>query len=317
VEEASTPGVKTIEQLAQFFNAPAGMMLKTVMYATADRLVAAVIRGDLEVNEAKFARAIKTPNFHLATDEELRLAGLHAGFVSPVGLKGIQIIADDSLSEDTEYIAGANAPDAHLLHVRYGRDVLPDHVGDIASARVGDPCPRCGGALGAERGIEAGHTFKLGTKYSSAMGANYLGADGKEHVIVMGSYGIGADRLMASLIEQNHDEQGIVWPKSVAPFDVHLVGLGMDTPSVAEYAEGVYEELRRAGLEVLFDDREETPGVKFNDADLIGLPIRLTVSPRNIREDKVELKPRVSKQATAVPRAELVSRVQEALEAAP
>ncbi|MHB9091311.1 MAG: proline--tRNA ligase, partial [Chloroflexota bacterium] len=316
-EQVSTPGIKTIEDLQRFFNLPGGQMLKTVLYATKEKLVAAVIRGDLAINEAKLARTLKTANFHLATDEELKLAGIHPGFVSPVGQKNLYVVADDSLSEDSEYVAGANKPNAHLLHVRMGRDVQPDVVADIASAREGDSCPRCGGSLHAERGIEAGHTFKLGTKYSSAMGATFLGSDGKEHPVIMGSYGIGLDRLMASLIEQNHDERGIIWPKSVAPFAVHLVGLGIDTPVVKEYAENVYAELQAAGFEVLFDDREETPGVKFNDADLIGIPLRLTVSPRNIREDKVELKPRTERQATLVPHAELVTKAQEALAQAP
>ncbi len=316
-EQVSTPGVKTIDDLAAFFHLPPGQMLKTVVYSTGDRLVATVIRGDLAINEAKLAGVLRTPNFHLASDDELRLAGIHPGFVSPVGLSGVTVIADLSVSEDAEYIAGANVPDAHLLHVHLGRDVKPDRVADVAAARAGDPCPRCHSPLRSVRGIEAGHTFKLGTKYSASMGATYLGPDGKEHPIVMGSYGIGLDRLIASLVEQHHDEHGIIWPRAVAPLDVHLVGLGTDAPQVAEYAEAVYRELRQAGLDVLFDDREETPGVKFNDADLIGLPLRLTVSPRNIREDQVELKLRAAKETRLVPRAELVPRVKEALAAAP
>jgi prolyl-tRNA synthetase len=308
LQQVSTPGVKTIDDLVAFFGAPAGQMLKTVVYATTDRLVATLIRGDLAVNEAKLARVLGTPNFHLATDDELRAAGIHPGYVSPVGLSGAFIVADDSLDAEAEYIAGANVPDAHLVHVHYGRDFKPDKVADIATAREGDPCPRCGGPLHAERGIEAGHTFKLGTKYSASMGATYLGPDGKEHPIVMGSYGIGLDRLIASLVEQHHDEQGIIWPRAVAPFDAHVVGLGMDTPQVARYAEDVYRELGEAGFEVLFDDREETPGVKFNDADLIGLPLRVTVSPRNIREDQVELKLRARKESHLVRREELVRR---------
>ncbi|MHB1132271.1 MAG: proline--tRNA ligase [Chloroflexota bacterium] len=317
VEEVHTPDVKTIDQLAQFFGAPQGAMLKTVVYragyAAGDRLIAAVIRGDLAVNEAKLARALGTGNFRLANDEELRAKGIHPGFVSPVGLEGVHVLADDSVREDAEYVAGANRPDTHLRHVRLGRDFQAYQVADIAAAREGDSCPRCGGILRAERGIEAGHTFKLGTKYSKALGANYLGSDGVERPIVMGCYGIGVDRLLAAVVEQNHDEHGIVWPKSIAPLHVHLVGLGMDKADVAAYAEELYAELEAAGYEVLFDDREETPGVKFNDADLIGLPLRLTVSQRTLRGRQVEMKPRSGKEVSVVARDELLQHVAEML----
>ncbi|MHB1415965.1 MAG: proline--tRNA ligase [Chloroflexota bacterium] len=316
-ELVSTPGVKTIEDLARFFDAPQGQMLKTVMYTSGDKLVAAIIRGDLTVNEAKLVRVLKSPHLRLATDEELRAAGIHPGFVSPVGLSGVYVVADDSVRDDTEYIAGANRPDAHLLHVQLGRDVLPDVVDDIAEAREGDRCPRCEGTLHAARGIEEGHTFKLGTKYSAAMEATYLGADGTEHPIIMGCYGIGLDRLIASIVEQRHDEHGIIWPRAIAPFDVHIVALGMDDPEVAAYAETVYDELTTAGVETFFDDREETPGVKFNDADLIGLPLRLTVSPRNIRKDQVEMKVRATGEMELAPRGELLAQVKKVLETVP
>ncbi|MCL4464458.1 MAG: proline--tRNA ligase [Chloroflexi bacterium] len=316
-ELVATPGAKTIDDLVNLFGLPAGAMLKTVVYAEGERLVAAVIRGDLAVNEAKLARALHTAHFHLATDEELRAHGVYPGYVSPVGLEGVHILVDDSIREDTEYIAGANRPDAHLRHTRLGRDFQADEVADIAAAREGDPCPRCGGTLHAERGIEAGHTFKLGTKYSAAMGATYLGADGQERPIIMGCYGIGVDRLIASVVEQSHDERGIMWPKSIAPFQVQLVALGMDDAALAAYAENVYQELSAAGYEVLFDDRDDTPGVKFNDADLIGTPLRLTVSQRTMSAAQVELKPRTAKQFSLVPRGELVQRVAEALAAAP
>ena len=317
VELISTPGVKTIEQLAQFLGVPEGQTLKAVMYAAGERLICAVIRGDLNINEAKLARALGTTHFHLATDDELRAKGIYAGYVSPVGLSGVHVLADDSVREYTEYIAGANQPDAHLRHVRYGRDFRADQVADIAEAREGDLCPRCGGRLRAERGIEAGHTFKLGTKYSAAMGATFLGADGVERPIIMGCYGIGVDRLIAAVVEQNHDDRGIIWPKSIAPLEVHLVALGMDDPALAAFAEDTYHALLSAGREVLFDDRQETPGVKFNDADLIGLPLRVTVSPRTMREDQVELKPRTAKEFQLVPREDLLQRVDEALAAAP
>ena len=247
----------------------------------------------------------------------MRAKGIHPGFVSPVGLEGVHVLADDSVRQDAEYIAGGNRQDTHLRHVRLGRDFQPYQVADIAAAREGDRCPRCGGTMHAERGVEAGHTFKLGTKYSKTLGANFLGPDGVERPIVMGCYGIGLDRLIAAVVEQNHDEHGIRWPKSVAPLQVQLVALGMDKAEVAAYAEEAYRELVAAGYEVLFDDREETPGVKFNDADLIGLPLRVTVSQRTWRGRQVELKPRGAKDVDVAPREELLGRVAAALAAAP
>ncbi len=313
---ASAAPPEPIAQLSDFLSMPAGAMLKTIIYASGNELIAAVVPGDLEVNEAKFASATRIANFHLASEEELLQAGIEPGFVSPVG-KNLRVIVDDSISKTAEYVAGGNKKDTHLLHVQPGRDFTATQVADLTSARVGDPCPRCGEGLHSERGIEAGHTFKLGTKYSAAMGATYLAADGKEYPLVMGSYGIGADRLMASLVEQHHDERGIIWPKSVAPFDAHLVILGAENEAVSAYGDAVYKELTDAGLSVIYDDRVETPGVKFNDADLMGMPVRLTVSPRNIKQDVVELKPRSGTEASLCPRGELQQNVRAMLAALP
>lgn len=299
--EVATPNVKTIDDLVKFFKLPSHCFLKMVMYNANGQPVAAVIRGDLEINEAKLARILRTSDITLAGDEMLAAAGIPAGFMSPVGLTGVKIVVDDSVLEGRSYIAGSNQPDKHLANVVFPRDFKADVVADIALAETGHYCVQCGGLLETARGIELGHTFKLGTKYSSALGATYLDATGRERLLVMGCYGIGLDRLMAAVVEQNHDEAGIIWPVSIAPFQVHIVPLGMDDETVARTAERLYKELQSAGYEVLFDDRMESPGVKFNDADLIGVPTRITISARTLRANSVELKPRRAKDFELVP----------------
>jgi prolyl-tRNA synthetase len=309
--EVSTPNVKTIEDLEKFFKLPAHCFLKTVLYESAGKLVVVVIRGDLDVNEAKLARAIKALDLRLAGDEALRAAGLPAGFVSPVGLKNVTVIADDSVLEDRSYIAGANQIDKHLTNVVFNRDFKADIVTDIALAEAGHYCVHCGALLDTARGMELGHTFKLGTKYSKSMNATFLTAEGKEEPIIMGCYGIGVDRLVAAAIEQNHDDFGIVWPISIAPFQVYLAALGMDDEKVSSCANAIYSGLQRAGYEVLFDDRVESPGVKFKDADLIGIPIRITVSARSLANNSVELKRRSEKGFELVPLADINDRLKD------
>ena len=285
MEEVATPGIKTIAQLASYLAIPSWQTAKAVFYTAtfADRaeLVFAVIRGDYEINETKLRNYLKSIVLELASDEVVHRSGLVAGSASPVGLKGIRVVVDDSIALTTNLVAGGNKPDVHLRNVNFPRDFQAEAVIDIATARQGDPCPRCGEALRAQRGIEVGHIFKLGTVYSEKMGATFLDREGVAKPIIMGCYGIGIGRLMAAAIEQNNDEKGIIWPLPIAPYQVHLVALSPDSPQVGEAAEKLYEELQAAGLEVLFDDRLESPGVKFNDADLLGMPLRLTVSPRN------------------------------------
>ncbi|HET7768682.1 MAG TPA: proline--tRNA ligase [Chloroflexota bacterium] len=298
LEEVSTPGVKTIEALARFLGIAERQTAKAVFYTSvtgdASQLVFVVIRGDIPVNEVKLKNYLGCDALRLAGDDEVRAAGLVAGSASPVGLGGIRTIADLSVPLLANAVAGGNRPDVHLKNVNFGRDFQTDEVVDIGTARAGDACERCGGELTTARGMELGHIFKLGTRYTTAFDASYLDADGRERSIWMGCYGIGVGRTLAAVVEAHHDERGIVWPAPVAPYDVHLVALNVDNPEVKSAAERVYAELSAAHRAVLYDDRVESPGVKFNDADLIGLPVRITVGPRGLREGVVEVRDRAS-----------------------
>ena len=310
IEEAHTPGIKTIEELCEYLEAPASKTLKAVFYMTGGELVFVVIRGDLEVNEVKLSNVLGgAPDLRLATQEEVAAHGLTAGSASPIGIEGIRIIADDSIDMGSNFLAGANRPDYHLRNTNHHRDFEADIVDDIALAQPGDACAKCGMKLIMRRGIEVGHIFKLGTRYSDVLQAQYPDENGEPHLILMGCYGIGVGRLLGAAIEQNHDERGMVLPSTIAPYDVSLVALNMQNDSVAESAKALYDELRAAGIEVLFDDRNESAGVKFNDADLIGLPVRLVVSTRNIREGVVEAKARASDDAETVAAGEVVGKV--------
>jgi len=318
LEEVATPNVKTIDALCKFLGVPQERTLKAVFYAATGEPVFVAIRGDLAVNETKLRNALGGAELRLMADREVEAAGLVAGSASPVGLKErvkreIRIVADDSVLESHNLVAGANTPDTHLRNVNYGRDWQADIVTDISLAREGDPCPQCHqGALTAHRGIEIGHVFKLGTIYTEKLGATFLDAGGQQQPAVMGCYGIGIDRLLAAVLEANHDERGIVWPASVAPYAVHLVALNIDKPGVRDQAERIYQELLDRGVEVLYDDRDESPGVKFADADLLGMPLRVTVSPRTLEKDSIELKRRSESETALVGLAEAVGRVAEA-----
>jgi prolyl-tRNA synthetase len=307
-EPVHTPNVATIAELQAFLGLPADALLKTLIYHTGRELAAAVIHGNRDVNEVKLANALGVPAVRLASDEELRLAGINRGFISPIGLSVGQLVVDAGVSE-RPYVAGANRPDYHLRNVVPGRDFALDRVADLTLVAAGASCPHCGKPLVEEQALEVGHTFKLGTKYSAAMGATFHGPDGHDAPIVMGCYGIGLDRLLAAIVQANHDERGIIWPAAVAPYPVHLVGLNLDFPEVAEAAESVYATLGAAGVEPLFDDRPDSPGVKFADADLIGVPLRLTVSRRSLRQSSVELTVRATNQSSLVPLAEVAAAV--------
>ncbi len=314
IERVPTPGTTTIEAVARLLGVETRQTLKAVFYSTSEgQVIFAVIRGDLDVNLAKLSRVLDGAELHVSTEEELKAAGIVAGYASPVGLTGVRVIADDSVAGANNLVAGANEPGYHLKHVNYPRDFQAERVTDIALARSGDPCLRCGQPLTASRGIELGHVFKLGTKYSAAVGATYLDREGVARPMVMGSYGIGAGRLLACIIEQHHDDKGIIWPASVAPFQVHLVSLAGNDARLAQAADALYERLQAAGYEVLYDDRAESAGVKFNDADLIGVPVRLTVSRRTVESQAVELKPRWAEEKRLVPEAELEVAIREVL----
>jgi prolyl-tRNA synthetase len=302
LEEVSTPGQKTIDDLVKFLGVPRDATLKAVFYEAAGAPVFVAIRGDLEVNEAKLRNALKAVDLALLDDQGVRKHSLVAGSASPVGLRGIKVVADDSVLTAPNLVAGANKPDAHYRNVNHGRDWHADLVTDISLARAGDGCARCDGTLETRRGMEMGHVFKLGTVYTDRMGAAFSDEAGELKSAVMGCYGIGVGRVFAAAIQANHDERGIVWPRELTPYDVHLVGLGFDKPGVRESAEQVYQQLADAGFQVLYDDREEgSAGVKFNDADLLGMPVRVTVSPRSIENGGAEVKRRTEKDAQVVP----------------
>jgi prolyl-tRNA synthetase len=298
--QVATPGCETIADVADFIGVPTRKTLKAVFYSRGDGdLVLVVIRGDLEVNETKLRNLLDGAALEPALEEDVRNVGAEPGYGSPVGLNvrgsrddtGVLVVADRSIQKGANFVAGANRHGYHLVGVNYPRDFAVTILGDIAQAEAGHLCPQCEGALVAESAIELGHCFKLGTHYAEAVGATYLDADGDEHPIMMGSYGIGVGRLIAAVIEEHHDDYGIIWPPALAPFDVYLLTLGTDEET-QERAEFFCAELGEAGLEVLFDDREESAGVKFTDADLIGCPVRATVSRRSLERGGVELKAR-------------------------
>ncbi|MBI1885295.1 MAG: proline--tRNA ligase [Chloroflexi bacterium] len=316
-KEIPTPGLYTIQDLAHHLKVPTSKTCKAVFYAADGQPVFVAIRGDMEVNETKLRRAAGAVDLHYMTEDEVIGAGFVPGSASAVGLKGVKVIADDLLPEERNLVAGANKPDAHLLNVNYGRDWKADVVADIALAKEGYGCLQCGGSLEVRRGIEMGHIFKLGTFFSERLGATYLDRDGKAKPVIMGSYGIGTERLLAAVIEANHDERGIVWPPALAPYQVHLVSLGGDRSAVTEASEHLYDEMRQAGIEVLYDDRDETPGVKFNDADLLGMPLRVTVSQRTLEKDAVEVKARTSPDTALAPRDRAVEAIREAIAGQP
>jgi prolyl-tRNA synthetase len=301
IEEVATPGRKTIEELEAFLKISARQTLKAVFYMADNKFVFVVIRGDLLVNEIKLKNALHCQELRLATDAEVKEQGIVAGSASPVGLKGIMVVADDSVNSGTNFIAGGNKPDLHIKNVNYPRDFHADIVADIGLAEAGSRCAKCNSKFGAVRGIEVGHIFVLGTIYSTKLGANYIDAAGVSHPIVMGCYGLGLSRLLAAAIEQHHDDKGIIWPMPIAPYQVYLCPLYREGTKVAETAEKINVELEAAGLEVLFDDRLESPGIKFNDADLYGIPLRITISPRTLEKNSVEVKWRAEKEAKIMP----------------
>jgi prolyl-tRNA synthetase len=321
IEKVATPDCKTISDLAHFLNLAESQTAKAVFMvaevaegpAARSQFVFAVVRGDMELNETKLANAIHARALRPATEDEIRAVGAVPGYASPVGLENVLVVADDLVTREPNLVSGANEAGYHLLNVNYGRDYTAQIITDLVAAREGDACPECGASLRAVRGVETGNIFQLGTRYTSALGATYTTADGQEKPIVMGSYGIGISRLVACIAEEHHDEHGLVWPATVAPYPVHmivLVGKGTGQGTL-EMAGKLYDELKSAGLEPLYDDREESPGVKFNDADLIGLPIRLTISDRALKAGGVEMKRRDCAEKEIVPLEQVVRRVKQ------
>jgi prolyl-tRNA synthetase len=300
VEKVPTPGASTIETLAHSLEIPKSSTAKALFQVAtvegSERFVLAVVRGDMELNETKLANAVGASGLRPALPEEVRDVGAEPGYGSPLGVEGAIVVVDDAIPASSNLVAGANEEGSHFLNVNYGRDFEADIVADIAAAENGSLCPECTNTMRAFRGVEVGNIFKLGTRYSEALGASFLDADGKRKPVVMGSYGIGLGRLLACIAEEHHDENGLVWPISVAPYHVHIV-----SADAGEVADGLYEKLVSAGVEVLYDDRRESLGAKFKDADLIGAPIRLTLTPRSMEKGGVEIKARGSSEGYVVP----------------
>ena len=313
VEEIPTPGLYTIQALADHLGIPTSKTCKAVFYSADGQPVFVAIRGDMDVNESKLRHVLGAIELHYMSEEEVAAAGFVPGSAGASGLKGVRIVADDLLPNEVNLVAGANKPDAHLLNVNFGRDWKADDVADIALAAEGSLCAECRTPLDLRRGIEMGQIFKLGTFYAEKLGATYLDAEGKQRPAVMGSYGIGTERLLAAVVEANHDERGITWPAEIAPFQVHLVALQPEREDVRAAAEKLFAALQGDGLEVLYDDREETPGVKFNDADLLGMPLRVTVSPRTLEKGSLELKRRRESESELVTLEEGASRIKRAI----
>lgn len=322
IEKVATPNVATIEALADFLGVPKAKTAKAVfMVATmrdmgqeTQKFIFAIVRGDMDVNETKLTNTLKAHELRPAHPEEIISIGAVPGYASPVGLlsnKNVIIIVDDAIPASPNLVAGANETGYHLRNVNLGRDYKADIVADIAAAQEGDGCPRCGEPVYLSRGVEVGNIFKLGTKYTSALGGNFVDEDGTTKPVIMGSYGIGVGRLLACSAEENNDEKGLLFPITIAPYHVHLVGMA----KMEKEADQVYEQSVAAGVEVLYDDRDESAGVKFNDADLIGLPIRLTVGSRAWKEGGVEMKLRRSDERTIIPLDNLINGVKAQIDA--
>lgn len=313
-----TPGHTSVEEVAKFLGVEPGQVVKTLIYETEKGVVAVAIRGDREVNEVKLLNLLDVQHLALASEEKVRQAtGAPVGFAGPVGLPdGVELIADPSVRGLSGFVCGANQADAHHVGVEWGRDATPARWADLLLVTGGDACPRCGTALELFRGIEVGHIFKLGDKYSKALACNYTDEAGAEKPMIMGCYGLGVGRTVAAAIEQNHDADGIIWPRPLAPFEVLLAALNPNDPAVVETAERIYDELRAKGIDVLYDDRDERPGVKFKDGDLIGLPVRVTVGAKSLADGKVEVSLRRDREKLGIPVAEAVGKVMELLDRA-
>ena len=307
-EKVHTPDIRTVEEVCKFLGIETASLIKTMIYNTERGIVAALVRGDHEVNEAKLRRSLGVENLELADEEMIaRATGAPRGFAGPVGLN-VRIVADMSL-DDGPYVAGANEHDYHIKNVWLSRDARIEKSDDIRNALPGDDCPRCRGKLQAIRGIEVGHVFKLGTKYSKTMHADFLDEKGELKPMIMGCYGIGVSRVVAAAIEQNHDGDGIIFPLPIAPFAVIVLPLDSRNPEVAATAQNLYLELKKTGLDVLIDDRDLRPGFKFKDADLIGIPYRITIGSKGLAEGLVEIRERATGNVTKISSADAMKTI--------
>ncbi len=313
LEKVATPNAHTIELVKNYLGVPIEKTIKAVAFQDDDgKLILAFVRGDHEVNEIKVLNATGALHLHMAEESAINAVGGSAGFMSPIGLKdGAAIVVDATVMEMYNAVAGANEVDAHFINVNPRRDFDATKiiVADIRMVQEGDPCPHCGAKLKMTRGIEVGQVFTLGNKYSKALNATFLDESGKETYFEMGCYGIGVGRTMAAAIEQNNDADGIIWARAIAPFEVVVVPVNAKDAAQLEYAEKIYEELKAAGVDVLLDDRKERAGVKFKDCDLIGYPVRVTVSPKTLDSGNVEVKIRKTGEMLNFNRAECIDKV--------
>ncbi len=313
VEKIHTPNVGTIDDLVNLFNTSAKNFAKTLIYRADDRFVAVMVRGDRDVNETKLTNYLGAIEVELASPSDvMEITGANVGFAGPIGLN-IEVLADNEIMEMRNFLVGANESDYHYINVNATRDFTPSYVGDFRTVCEGDVCPKCGGEMKICQGIEVGHIFKLGTKYTEALDCTFLDEDGKPQVPIMGCYGIGVNRCVAAIIEQNSDEKGIVWPMSVAPFEVIVVVPNMKNEEQKNGGEMIYNELKKLGIDALYDDRNERAGVKFNDADLIGIPIRITVG-KKFNEGIVEFKERKSDEVLELTIEDAIKKAKEIVE---
>lgn len=293
IEKVHTPEFRKVEDLERFFNLKADRFIKTLVYKAGEELVVVLVRGDLDVQESKLRSYLKTAELELADDASVEaVTKAPVGFAGPVGLDGARVIADKSVVAMTGAITGANEKDFHFTNVNVGRDFEIVETADIATVLPGDICTKCGSALDVKDGIEVGQVFKLGTKYSEPLGATYIDSNGKPKPMVMGCYGIGVSRTVAAIVESCSDEKGIIWPMSVAPYQIVVLPLKLKSQEVVDCATDVYEKLKNAGYDVILDDRDVRPGFKFKDADLIGFPIQVAVGEKGLAEGKLEVTPR-------------------------
>jgi prolyl-tRNA synthetase len=308
MEDVETPDATTIEALANFLGIPKSKTAKATFFVTGDgRFVVAIVRGDYDVNETKLVNTLKARGgLRPATVEEIKARGMEAGYGSPLGARDAVVVVDELVARSPNLVAGANRVGWHVKNVNVPRDYTPDQIAEITNAREGDPCPKCGSPVRLRKGIEVGTIFKLGTDFTEAFDSKYLGEDGQRHPIVMGSYGIGLGRNVACIVEAHHDDKGIVWPDEVAPYAAHLVSIGAAREeNVRETADRLHELAKAAGREILYDDRDESPGVKFTDAELLGMPWILTVSPRSLAAGGVEVTRRKTGERRTAPLGEV------------
>jgi len=310
MKKVATPDQRTIEEVSAFLGVQPSDLIKTLVFVADGKPVVALVRGDHEINPIKLRRLLNADEIELADpDTIVKVTGAPVGFAGPQGLHVENLVADFSLRGCGNMVTGGNEVDVHVTGVNLGRDWQPTQWADIRTALAGDTCPRCGGTYQIQRGIEVGHIFKLGTKYSKTMRATFLDEDGKENEMIMGCYGIGIGRTAAAAIEQNHDDDGIIWPLPLAPFPVEIVPIGKADGDEYAAATKLHDELLALGIDALLDDRDERPGVKFKDADLIGIPLRVTVGKKALADNAVELKVRGEKEFTLVPLTEIVGKL--------